>query len=55
MNEINIFMLKNEGNINKVIKDIINDYERDDQLEWLENPMTDLIDEYLYKLVNTRE
>ncbi len=52
--EINEFIKDNNDNIEKVIEIIINDYTEDDELELLEDPLLDHIQEYLYDYVDTK-
>ena len=49
--QINNFVVDNEVNIQKVISDMINAYEDDDELEDLFDPEADWIREYLYERV----
>lgn len=50
--EINSFLIKNENNIENVITTIIDVYTKDNDLELLENPLCDWIDEYLYDVID---
>ena len=49
--KINNFIQQNEHNIDKTIKEIINDYTEDNELEELNNPENDWIREYLYNYI----
>ena len=51
--KINQFIEKYKKNIEVSINDMITDYERDGELDSLENPEYDMIREYLYKYVDT--
>lgn len=52
-NQINAFIQTNNDKIETVIKNIINDYAADGELELLQNPPLDWIGEYLYQVVQT--
>jgi len=54
INEIEDFIKNNNSTIQKVIKIIIEDYEKDNDLELLKNPEFDRIGEYLYEYIDTR-
>ena len=49
--QINNFVIDNEANIQKVISDMINAYEDDEELEDLLEPEPDWIREFLYEHV----
>jgi hypothetical protein len=51
--EIDVFIEKNNANIEKVIEHIITEYEHDNEVELLADPLLDWIGEYLYELVDT--
>jgi hypothetical protein len=51
--EIDAFIEKNNANIEKVIEHIITEYEHDNEVELLADPLLDWIGEYLYELVDT--
>ena len=51
--QIQQFLIKNRNIINRVIEEIINDYDKDNELFLLENPLFDWIGEYLYNYINT--
>lgn len=51
--EIKQFIDSNTTKIDNVIRQIITEYERDGDLDELDNPEYDWISEYLYDVVNT--
>jgi hypothetical protein len=53
--EINKFIKDNEDKIETVIKVMIQDYSKDNQLKLLKEPLLDWIGEYLYEYVNVLE
>jgi hypothetical protein len=50
-NEIQHFIKENDDGIEKVIEMMIIDYEKDDELEFLKDPLFSWIGEYLYEFV----
>jgi hypothetical protein len=52
--KINKFIENNNDNIEKVIEIMINDYDNDNEIELLADPLLDWIGEYLYDLVDTK-
>jgi hypothetical protein len=51
--EIDNFIKENNDKIEKVIENIIEDYDKDGEIELLKAPETDWIGEYLYEVINT--
>jgi len=51
IDEINNFIFKNDENIENVIKEIINVYEQDGDIDELNNPLYDWIGEFLYEVI----
>jgi hypothetical protein len=51
--EIHKFIEDNNGNIEKVIQTMIDDYSNDNEIELLADPLLDWIGEYLYDVIDT--
>lgn len=54
-NEIESYIQENVSKIDMCINEMIKDYEEDDDLESLEDPLLDWITEYLYEFIDTHE
>lgn len=52
--EVDEFMKKNDDSIEKVIQDMIDYYDNNYKVQYLENATFELIQEYLYKVLDTK-